>query len=571
MAKQIFRTSGVNLNDLVWHIAGTGLPGSSTETDNAPLGSLYNRADGSGGVYKKIMAGAGTDKWSELVDQAYVDAHASARTWRDPVVVMDNTAYADMTAAEAALNTGTMDGVTLTEGDRVLLPSVVTPGSQNVHIVTGTPGAGATFVEDTNQESNGDALFIQGGTHAGQQIAYNGTAWVLINEGASTEIGFIQAYIGKGSDGSTLPNYTSENYVTDGDSLEVAVGKLDNQAKTNVDAIIALVGVDTAIQTEIDAIETSLGTSVNADGTWNGFTGTNYLDGSSSNTAALTDLDSQTKTNADAIAALSGSGALKSTAVKFATLGDGLPSYTNGATVDGNVVATGDLILALDGANAGAVMEVQAAGAPIVSVVAHTGTKFFTVGRSTADGKSGSYVAYQDGGLVIARISESDADDLDYYGETNHKSVRAKLDEIGVLSTLTTTDKTSVVAAVNEIKAALGSSLVSNTVTGITTATEVDSVLVDEVISAKWILSIFDEATPTQRVSTEVLAIHDGTPTSDATTADFTEYARLKLGAKINGLDIFAQVSGAGPTQKMQLMVTSTGAVTAKITRLKVE
>ncbi len=55
----------------------------------------------------------------------------------------------------------------------------------------------------------------------------------------------------------------------------------------------------TALQTEVDAIETTLGSLIDGNGDWVGFTGTNYLDSSTDLTDALTDLDTAVAAAAD--------------------------------------------------------------------------------------------------------------------------------------------------------------------------------------------------------------------------------------------------------------------------------
>lgn len=46
-------------------------------------------------------------------------------------------------------------------------------------------------------------------------------------EGLNTEDGYIHTFVGKTGAGSETPDYSSENYIADTDSLETAIGKLD--------------------------------------------------------------------------------------------------------------------------------------------------------------------------------------------------------------------------------------------------------------------------------------------------------------------------------------------------------
>lgn len=337
-----------------------GVPTGTAKENAAPAGSIAFSSNGS--TYRKKTAGAGADKWVEDASKEYVDSVVTGQSWREPALVRDGSTYADLAAAETAVNTGTIDGVTVDSGDRILFTGI-TGSAKNVFIVTGTPGAGATLVEDTNSATNGDALYIQSGTDAGKQFSYNGSIWVQSGASSLTELGFVRAFIGKDAEGNELPTYTNTNYISNGNSLELAIGTLDGQVFTNASAISSLSGaissvqselnatqtslgtainangtfagysgtnylnaaismtdadikLDTAIgnlnanfsnlQTEVNAIETSLGTQVNSDGTWNGFTGTNYLNTATSNTHALTLLDTQTANNASAITTLQG-------------------------------------------------------------------------------------------------------------------------------------------------------------------------------------------------------------------------------------------------------------------------
>ena len=107
-----------------------------------------------------------------------------------------------------------------------------------------------------------------------------------------------ESSIGLNADGS----YTAiaGNYATD-NNIKAAVGSLDSQVKTNADNIglkASQVSLNT-LQGEVDAIETAVG--LNANGTFNGFTTSNYLNASTSTRGALLDLDGQVKTNSDAI------------------------------------------------------------------------------------------------------------------------------------------------------------------------------------------------------------------------------------------------------------------------------
>ena len=277
MSEQLFTTDlgfKIELEDgtVVSVIPTNGAPGGTTETDAAGKGSIAMDYS-TGAHYVKATAGSGTDKWNIMATQDYVDAVAGGLSWREPVRVLDSATYANIAAAQVAMNAGNIDGVALADQDRVLLTDLTT-GADNIYIVTGTPGAAATYTEDSNAETSGDATYVQeGSTYAGQTWTYNGTVWLQAGGASETELGFLRAFVGKSAAGSELPDYSSENYVTDNDSLEVAIGKLDGQAG-------AQATVSTNMQTELDDTQTGAGLAANGD--YISPSGTNYIDGATS-------------------------------------------------------------------------------------------------------------------------------------------------------------------------------------------------------------------------------------------------------------------------------------------------
>lgn len=475
MAQVLFDASiGLSISDdatgvaIYEQIALAGVPGdaglSADElalSDNAPLGS-FAIDSATGFQYRKNAVGAGVGTWSRTADLDDIAA-AGNDTWRDPALVKDDTAYANLAAATAAVNTGTVDGVTVAEDDRILFTGI-TGQNKNVYIINGTPGAGATLVEDTNTPTTNDAILIDAGTSAGKQFNYNlaSDTWVNSNVTSLDELGFLRAFVGKTSSGSELPDYTTNNYVLDNDTLEVAIGKLDAQMDTNATNI----GTNTTsignIQTEVDAIETSLGAAVNTSGVYVAHSGSNYVDGNLDLTEDLLDLDAQVKVNADAIAGISNDDVNQNSFMGKNALGVETPTYSSALVITQN----DDL--------------------------------------ETAIG------------------------DLDAHADrTNHETNQS----------------------------------------GITTLTVVDSMLVDDVKAARWLVHISQGA----NVQTfEIDAVHDGTPSSDAVDVDYTKYAKLKLNSNIAGLTIDVSLNGAAAAQVMRLTAAATAAIEVSAARLSV-
>lgn len=432
MARKLFNV-GIGLqDDLVSYLSGSGAPGGDASyQDSAGVGSRYSD-NANGDSYVKIAAGAGADKWSKEALFSDITNLTSSQSWREPVNAWDNT-HTDVAAAEADMDADdTFDGVAVTDGMRVLLNAVT--GNNNVFIVSGSTGAW-TLTEDPNAETAGDAVNVIGGSQSGKQFTYNGTQWVWTGQNTSDEDGFLRAFMGKDAVGSEMPSYSSTNFVTSGESLETAIGDLDAQVKVNTDNI-------TGLQTEVDAIETSLGSVVNASGVYQPFSGTNYIDGNASITEDLTDLDTAVKAQSDKI-------------------GNITDYASNNVVVDGEDLAT----------------------------------------------------------------------------------------------------------SVGKLDAALAAAVTPSEATNVTTEVVLDSVGVDTVATAKWLI-IATDATG-NRESFELYAAHNGFGANDATESDWTTYGKLKFGS-INGYSVSVGLSGTGATQAMELLVSSTDAVTVKAVRLTV-
>jgi len=166
---EFFRISkGLEIDRSVKVLRGGGPPGSTTDTINAQVGSIY--LDTGGDLYVKQNAGSGFDKWEVLATEDYV---AASTSWREPAEVVDRVA--------AVVPTGTpsfpiiIDGQSITGGQRVLFSAIVGSGGPNVYIYDQPTGI---FTEDTNQESHGDALLIKRGTYANRVFVYIGTDWL---------------------------------------------------------------------------------------------------------------------------------------------------------------------------------------------------------------------------------------------------------------------------------------------------------------------------------------------------------------------------------------------------------
>ena len=421
MALQFFEIDRGLLHNGAAVLAGTGAPPGTGDTGTVGIGSVYQDTS-SGDFYIKKIAGAGAANWSKLAASSEL---SSGISWREPALVAD--------LASTALPTGTggstitVDGETVDDGDRVLFSAISGGAGPNIYLYDKASG---TFVEDVNNETAGDTLYVISGTSAGKRFNFNGTDWVLTNQTNLDEEGFIRSFVGKASEGNALPSYSAQNYVTNGDSLQTAVGKLDAQAKTTADALSQEItdrtNADTAINNEITA--TQSGAGLNADGTYSANGGANYISSATSLNNADTLLDAQIKSNADNI--------------------------------------------------------------------------------STLQTQSSSQAA-----LLSRARAESSA-------------------------------------------------------TAVTTVTTIDSVNVDSVAAAKWIVYVQGNGAgdATNKQVVEVLAVHNGTSSSDATGADYNVYAKLRMGV-VTGLTFTVDVTGVGASQVLNLKVTSSMSCDVKAVR----
>jgi len=225
MAEDLFRVEdGFEIEEGPSWLATAGVPGAEVFTDAALVGSWCTDTT-TGDIYKKKTTGTGTDKWELSIGATELNAAVGSQQWRESVLVRDDTTYGNLAAAETAVNLGTIDGVSVGDGDRILFTDI-TGQAHNVFIVNGAP-PGATLVEDTKALQEGDALIINRGTYEDELHEYTGVTndWQSTGSNASAELAFIRAFIGKALAGSEVPGYSSTNYATG--SLEDAIGAID--------------------------------------------------------------------------------------------------------------------------------------------------------------------------------------------------------------------------------------------------------------------------------------------------------------------------------------------------------
>ena len=271
-----------------------------------------------------------------------------------------------------------------------------------------------------NVQSELDATQTGAGLGAGGAYSANGattyltgaTSLVSADEALDSAVASVQSELdatqtgaGLGAGGTYTAN-GSTNYLASATSLVSADEALDAQIKSVADSVAGSVTTGiSGLQSEVDAIENAVGLA--ADGTFVSYSGTNYLDSTTSMTTADVALDSAIKavsdvadaavekagdtmggtlnmssnriTNLpspsdDADAATKGyvdataSGLDVKASVRVATTanGDFNTGFANGQTIDGVTIVTGDRILLKDQTNGAqnGIFVVEASGQP---------------------------------------------------------------------------------------------------------------------------------------------------------------------------------------------------------------
>lgn len=142
-------------------------------------------------------------------------------------------------------------------------------------------------------------------TTDGVYRGYDGTDVVTFANGGNTgdlqeEIDNIEFSVGLNGDG-TYDVPTGTNYLSSAESIRAGLIELDTVAGNFATDLSNLQGNVGDIGNEITNIENGVG--LNGDGTYTAPVGTNYISGATSVKTAMVALDTQAKTNADAIAA----------------------------------------------------------------------------------------------------------------------------------------------------------------------------------------------------------------------------------------------------------------------------
>lgn len=218
-----YKISGENGVELVRQLAGTGIPGGDTSfQDDAPIGSLYQKTDGAGGLYKKIANAGSTADWEEVgnvsIDQL---------SWRsDKVVVatVDTLAAGTVDPATFSDNESGIDGSTFVVGTYIIGD---TDGSPALFEITAAAANSVTIVAASQAIADNDTFMVQNylpdspATQENQAIFH-----VPVAGSAGIKIADVDFAFASGID--IAAGYAAASGdVAAGDSVQEAIQKLD--------------------------------------------------------------------------------------------------------------------------------------------------------------------------------------------------------------------------------------------------------------------------------------------------------------------------------------------------------
>ena len=276
MGLELFQVAGGYSDGRISYLSGTTAPGGDASfQDAAAPGSIYSLTTSyPPHLYKKVDFGSGTDKWIRLLDSLDLAGlgGGTGGSWREPAVLADFS-YTTLSALTTYLNTNNaLQGVAIAASSRILLGGL--SSNKNVYIVSGSTGAW-TLTEDIEQETVGDTVKIILGTYAKKEFTYVGTQWLWTNEDTDAEDQYLRIFMGKPGSGSSVPDFSSTNYIVDGDNLTVALGKLDAAIFASASNIATVATSVTTLGSEVDQIEASVG--LNSSGQFVAPIGSTYL------------------------------------------------------------------------------------------------------------------------------------------------------------------------------------------------------------------------------------------------------------------------------------------------------
>lgn len=407
------------------------------------------------------------------------------------------------------------------------------------------------------------------------------TAWSEAGgDGTAIEEGYIRAFVGKSGAGSETPDYTSEHVVTDGDNLEVAIGKIDTKVGAAFTPETRTKGQLTPAS---ETLMTLLGSIDDAIGADSEMTSVNYIALANSIYANLSGLDAQVKINSDLIAIGQNWRALTlgttadaglNAAANDTALSTLLPfSDDDDTTLPIGAFSDGDLLLSqnLSGTDKilrvwddGGTLKVTAVGVDVLAdgdtfiskhylpdpsggensaIVTYNGTDLVKIADvdwqlatginlSTGYSAAATAAAVAGGDTVEAAIGKLDKDQADIRSTTGTSQGDTTM---GAYTGEVLTDTQDAKANIQELSDAIESGGIVKTAAGVTTTpTQLDAVALANADVVIWEVKAIGITSGLQRWAGTVHAMHDGVALIDATIVPVLRLGTPKLDADIN-------------------------------------
>ncbi len=273
-------------------ISDMGLTVLNGGTEEVSLQAGYSEIANSEDLKTLVTAGTlvindGSADLSVTDGLAYI-RRANKKYVDDQISNIDISAVTDPIQTELDAVEATIGAMSATDG------TFVAPTGTN-YINGATSVTDAAILLDYKVKSNEDNI-----TQNASDIVSNAATSAAANQNTQAELDTVEVGAGLNADGTYTAN-TSSNYISGATSLKDADNALDAQIKANADAISAIgTGSIAALQAELDTTQTGAG--LNADGTYTADSTTNYITSATSLKNADKLLDTQVKTNADAVA-----------------------------------------------------------------------------------------------------------------------------------------------------------------------------------------------------------------------------------------------------------------------------
>lgn len=290
----------------------------------------------------EVIAGAGISKTgNELylnfgagimqlpTNEIGIDLYGPGGLW------LTDDGVSESTAADSQIGIKLADGTLAVDGNGLRLSDATNNTLTGLQSELDNTQAGAGLGTGGAYSADGTSTYITTATSLANADSLLDDQLKTVTDGLATEVTnrtnadtAIQAELDATQAGAGLSSagaYTApaSNYLGGSANIVAGMVQLDTAVKANADDIsaeqtarasavsaesTARTNADSAIQAEVDAIEAAMGSAVSTAGAYVAFSGTNYINGNTSVSEDLTDLDTAVKTVSDDLAAAIGGG-----------------------------------------------------------------------------------------------------------------------------------------------------------------------------------------------------------------------------------------------------------------------